>query len=308
MVGLGEIVTVGLFAAALRMATPLIFAALGGMFSERAGIVNIGLEGMMLIGAFVGVVGSYFTGNPWLGVLTALAAGGLLGLLHAVLCVKFIGNQIVSGVAINLFGLGFTAFMCAAIWGDRGASPSVAGLEEISIPLVKDIPVVGGIFGTHAPLVYLALIAVVISYMILFRTSIGLKIRAIGANPAAADTAGVPVFKIKYICVAVGGMLAALGGVFLSLAHVTFYSWGMTAGRGFIALAVMIFGKWMPFGVLGAGLLFGLTDALQMRLQGLGVAPPQIFLMIPYLVAIAVVAGAVGRATPPSNYKPYIRE
>lgn len=308
MVGIWDIITIGLFAATLRMATPLIFAALGGMFSERVGIINIGLEGMMLIGAFVGVVGSYFTGNPWLGVLAALAAGGLLGLLHAVLCVRFIGNQIVSGVAINLFGLGFTAYMCAMIWGDRGASPSVAGLGEISIPLVKDIPIVGGIFGTHTALVYLMLTTVVISYIILFRTSIGLKIRAIGANPAAADTAGVPVFKLKYICVVVSGMLAALGGVFLSLGHVSFYSWGMTAGRGFIALAVMIFGKWMPFGVLGAGLLFGFVDALQMRLQALGILPPQIFLMMPYLVAIAVVAGAIGRATPPSNYKPYIRE
>jgi len=308
MVGLEDIITIGLFAAALRMATPLVFAALGGMFSERVGIINIGLEGMMLIGAFVGVVGSYFTGNPWLGVLAALVAGGLLGLLHAVLCVKFIGNQIVSGVAINLFGLGFTAYMCTVIWGDRGASASVTGLGEISIPLVKDIPVVGGIFGTHTALVYLMLIIVVISYIILFKTSIGLKIRAIGANPVAADTAGVPVFKLKYICVAVSGMLAALGGVFLSLGHVTFYSWGMTAGRGFIALAAMIFGRWMPFGVLGAGLLFGFTDALQMRLQALGILPPQIFLMIPYLIAIAVVAGVVGRATPPSNYKPYIRE
>lgn len=308
MVEILDVINVGLFAAALRMATPIAFAALGGIFSERVGIVNIGLEGMMLTSAFTGVAVSYFTSNPWLGVLAAVLVGGLLGLLHAVLTVKFIGNQIVSGTGINIFALGFTAYMSQIIWGSRGASESVQGLKAISIPLLKDIPIIGDIIGTHTPLVYLMLIVTVVSYVVLFKTPIGLRIRAVGEHPAAADTAGINVFKTKYLCVMVSGMLAGLGGAFLALGHLNLFAWGMTGGRGFIAMAAMIFGKWMPFGAFGASVLFGFADALQMRLQALGLLPPQIILTIPYILTVAVLAGVVRKTVPPSDYKPYVKE
>lgn len=303
-----DVFNVGLLAAALRMATPIAFASLGGIFSERVGIINIGLEGIMLTSAFSGVAVSYFTSNPWLGVLAAVLVGGLLGLFHAVLTVKFGGNHIVSGTGINIFATGFTAYMSQIIWGSRGASESVRGLKAVSIPLLKDIPVVGGIIGTHTPLVYILLVVAVISHVVLFKTPFGLRIRAVGEHPAAADTAGVDVFRIKYLCVMVSGMLAGMGGAFLSLGHLNLFAWGMTGGRGFIAMAAMIFGKWMPFGAFGASVLFGFADALQMRLQALGLLPPQIILTIPYVLTVAVLAGVVGKAVAPSDYKPYVKE
>ncbi len=308
MVDLLGVINVGLFAAALRMATPIVYASLGGIFSERVGIINIGLEGMMLTSAFIGVTVSYYTRNPWLGVLAAVLVGGLLAFFHAVLTVKFAGNQIVSGTGINIFAMGFTAYMSQVIWGSRGASDTVTGIKDISIPLLKDVPVLGQILGTHSPLVYIMIIVTLLSYVVLFRTPLGLRIRAVGEHPTAAETAGIDVLKIKYLCVTASGMLSGLGGAFLSLGHLNLFARGMTGGRGFIAMAAMIFGKWMPFGAFGASLLFGLADALQMRLQALGLLPPQIILTVPYLLTIAVLAGVVGRATPPSDYKPYVRE
>jgi len=308
MVGLVDVISVGLFAAALRMATPIVYAALGGIFSERVGIINIGLEGTMLASAFAGVTASYYTGNPWLGVVVAVLVGGLIGLLHAVLTVKFVGNQIVSGTGINIFAMGFTAYMSQIIWGSRGASEGVRGLGTWNIPIIADLPVVGPIIGSHSPLVYLMLVVTVLSYVVLFRTPLGLRIRAVGEHPTAAETAGIDVLRVKYLCVILSGMLAGLGGAFLSLGHLNLFTRGMTGGRGFIAMAAMIFGKWMPFGAFGASLLFGLADALQMRLQSLGLLPPQIILTIPYLLTVAVLAGVVGKARPPSDYKPYKKE
>lgn len=303
-----DIITVGLFASAIRLATPIAFAALGGMFSERGGVINIGLEGMMLTCAFSAVAGTHFFGNPWIGLLIALLVGALQGLLHGLISIKFQGNQIVSGTGINIFALGFTAYMSQVIWGSRGASDAVQGMDPISIPLIKDIPIIGEIIGTHTPLVYILIILVIISYIILFKTPFGLRIRAVGEHPAAADTAGVNVFKIKYLCVIISGLFAGFGGAFLSLGHLNLFAWGMTGGRGFIALAAMIFGGWMPFRVLGASLLFGFSDALQLRLQILGILPPQIILTIPYILTIIVLAGVIGKVSPPSDYKPYIRE
>ncbi len=307
MVGLLDVINVGLFAAALRMATPLAFGSLGGIFSERVGVINIGLEGMMLTSAFAGVAASYFIGNPWLGVLAALLAGGLLGLLHALITVKFVGDQIVSGTGINIFALGFTAYMSQVIWGSRGASDSVQGLPVVQVPLLKDIPIIGDIFGSHTPLVYLMLIVTVLSYIVLFKTPIGLRIRAVGEHPAAADTAGINVVRTKYMCIIVSGMLAGLGGAFLSIGNVNLFAWGMTGGRGFIALAAMILGQWKPFGAFGASALFGFADALQMRLQALGLLPPQIILTLPYILTVAVLAGVVRKAIAPSDYKPYVK-
>ena len=308
MVNISDFISVGLFAAAIRLATPIIYAGLGGMFSERVGIVNIGLEGTMLTSAFAGVVASHYTGNPWIGVLVSVLTGGLVSLILAVLTIKYAGDQIVSGTGINILALGFTSYMTQIIWGNRGASDGVQGISDIAIPIVKDIPVIGPIFGTHSPLVYLMPLVVYASYYVLFKTSFGLRIRAVGEHPVAAETAGVDVIKIKYTGVIISGMLAGLGGAFLSLSHLNLFTRGMTGGRGFIAMAAMIFGKWMPFGILASGLLFGFADALQIRLQSLGILPPQIILMIPYLLTIAILAGVVGKAVAPSDYKPYKKE
>ena len=308
MVDIVDIINVGLFAATLRMATPLVYASLGGIFSERVGIINIGLEGMMLTGAFSGVLATFSTGNPWIGVLTSILTGGLLGLLHALLTVKFAGNQIVSGAGINIFALGFTAYISQIVWGSRGASPNVQGLGTVSIPLLKDLPVIGEILGNQTPLVYIALVVVVLSYFILSKTAFGLRIKAVGEHPAAAATAGINVYRTKYLGVIIGGMLAGLGGAFLSLDHLSLFALGMSGGRGFIALAAMILGGWTPFGALGASLLFGFTDALQMRLQSIGMLPSQIILTVPYIVTIIVLAGFVRRRVPPSDYKPYLKD
>ena len=308
MVNISDFISVGLFAAAIRLATPIIYAGLGGMFSERVGIVNIGLEGTMLTSAFTGVVASYYTGNPWIGVLVSVITGGLVSLILAVLTIRYAGDQIVSGTGINIMALGFTSYMTQIIWGNRGASDSVQGISDISIPIVKDLPVIGPIFGNHSPLVYLMPIVVYASYYVLFKTPFGLRIRAVGEHPVAAETAGVDVIKIKYTGVIISGMLAGMGGAFLSLSHLNLFTRGMTGGRGFIAIAAMIFGKWMPFGILGSGLLFGFADALQIRLQSLGILPPQIILMIPYLLTVAILAGVVGKAVAPSDYKPYKKE
>ena len=308
MVSIFDIVNVGLFAATLRMASPLIFASLGGIFSERAGIINIALEGMMLTGAFSGVFVTYVVGNPWVGVFVAILAGGLLGLIHGILTIKFAGDQIVSGTGINIFALGFTAYMSQIVWGSRGASQSVQGLGTVTIPLLADVPFVGDAVGKQTPLVYIALIAVIASYLILFKTPSGLRLRAVGEHPGAADTTGIKVYRTKYLCVIASGMLAGLGGVFLSLGQLSLFVNGMTGGRGFIALAAMILGGWSPFGALGASLFFGFADALQIRLQSVGALPSQIVLTLPYILTIIVLAVFARRRSAPSDYKSYEKE
>jgi ABC-type uncharacterized transport system permease subunit len=308
MVNVGDIINAGLFAASLRMATPLVFASLGGLFSERVGVINIALEGMMLTGAFTGVLATFVVGNPWIGVLASILAGGLLGYLHAILCVKFSGNQIVSGTGINLLALGATGYLSQAIWGSRGASQPVHGIEATSIPLLKDVPFLGTVIGTQTPIVYISILTVILSYFLLFKTPIGLRLRAVGEHPEAADTAGVDVYRTKYLFLIVSGMLAGLGGAFLSLAHLNVFVLGMTGGRGFIALAAMILGGWTPFGAFGASFLFGFADALQMRLQSVGALPSQIVLTVPYISTIVVLAVFARKRVPPSDYKPYTKE
>ena len=303
-----DIINVGLFAAAIRMATPVALGALGGIFSERVGVVNVGLEGQMLMGAFSGVLVSYYTSNPWLGVLSAIIVGGFLGLIHAFLSVTLRGDQIVSGTGINILALGFTAYGSEVVWGSRGASESVESLGIIGLPILKDIPIIGDIIGSASPLVYIMIIVVILTQILLFKTPIGLRLRAVGEHPAAADTAGVNVIRMKYLGIIASGMLAGLGGVFLSLGNLSLFSYGMTGGRGFIALAAMIFGGWTPLGAFGASLLFGFTDALQMRLQSMGILPPQIILMLPYIITVIVLAGVVRKTKPPSDYKPYDKD
>ncbi|MCI2425191.1 ABC transporter permease [Candidatus Acetothermia bacterium] len=305
MIDIWNIVDIALFAAMLRMATPLVLAAIGGVFTERAGVINIGLEGMMMLGAFWGVATSHWTGSPWLGMIVGMIVGGLAALVHAFLSIKYNANQIVSALGINILALGLTPYLSAMIWGSRGASAAVTGLPRWEIPLIRDIPVLSEFLGPHSPTVFLMVIIVIAAHLILFKTRWGLHIRATGEFTKAAATAGVNIQRTRYICVVISGVLAGLAGVHLALGHLAMFSWGMTGGRGFIALAVMIFGNWRPYRAIAAGLLFGFVDALQIRLQGIGV-PVQFPQMLPYLITIAVLAGVMGRARPPSDIgKPY---
>jgi simple sugar transport system permease protein len=290
----------------LRMATPLIFAALGGMFSERSGVVNIGLEGILLSGAFASVLATDLTGDPWAGVVAGMLAGLLVSLVHAVVSVTFRADQIVSGVAINLFAMGETQFGTWLVWGSSANSPAVAAMRHWSIPegLGAVSRWVNAVIGHYPPLVYIAIVAVVVSHIALFHTPFGLRLRATGEHPKAADTLGINVRAMRYAGVLLSGLLAGAGGAFLALNTHQFVK-NMSAGRGFIALAAMIFGKWTPGGALAACLLFGYAEAVQMGLQGRGV-PSQFVQMIPYVLTMVALVSVIGRARPPAAVgKPY---
>lgn len=300
-------ISLEIVSASIRMATPLTLAALGGVFSERSGVVNIALEGILLNGAFAAVVATHFTGNPWVGVLAAVVVGLLSSLIHAVVTITFKANHIVSGVAVNLLALGATQFTCWIVYGNSGNSERVIGLPVWQVPLLSRMPVLGQILSGHSPLVYLAILFVLLAHFLLFKTVFGLRLRSVGEYPLAADTMGVKVAIMRYWGVLISGVLAGLGGAFLSL-NTHYFVKNMSGGRGFIALAAMIFGKWTPFGAAGACLLFGFLEALQMSLQGGGV-PTQFIQMIPYLATMVVLASAVGKATPPAAVgQPYLKE
>ena len=245
-----------LLKATLMMSTPLVLAALGGMFSEKTGIVNIGLEGMMLIGAFSAVAATYFTFNPWLGVLAAVISGGALAAVHAIVCVKYKGNQIVSGAGIILFAGGFTTLMLEVVWGVKGVSDSVMKLPNVVIEPIRDIPILGMVFGAQSPLVYIMFLLVIVSWYVLYKTPFGLRIQASGEDPSTLDAAGVNVNTVRFIGVILSGCLSGLGGAFLSISLASEFGKLMTVGRGFIALAALIFGNWTPFGCLMAGVVF----------------------------------------------------
>ena len=302
-------VTIGtVLAATIRFATPLVFAALGGMFSERSGVVNIGLEGLMLIGAFAGVVGAFLSGSAWVGLLFAVGAGLLFALVHAVMCVTFEADQIISGTAINLLALGGTAFLMVIVFGQGGTSPDVEKFDPIAIPLLSQIPVIGSALFDQSLLVYLMYAMVPTTYFVLFKTPFGLRIRATGEVPEAVDTAGVSVARMRYYGVALSGMLAALGGVYLSMGILSAFTENMTIGRGFIALAALIFGRWNPIGAAGAALLFGFGLALTFQVPQEAI-PIEFIQMIPYVLTIVVLAGFGGRAIAPAAVgRPYRKE
>lgn len=298
---------IALLSASIRLSVPILFAALGGMYSERSGVVNIGLEGIMLVGAFAGVVGSYFTGSYWMGALVAILSGVMIAALFALITVKIKINQIVSGVAINLLAIGITSFFYRALFGITTVPITVNAFKPYSIPILSNIPIIGEIFFRQTVLVYIAFLLVPISSFIFYKTSMGLSIRTVGEHPMAADTVGIPVDKVRIICVLISGALAGLGGCFLSLGQFNMFVDNMVSGRGFIAVAAVIFGKWSPKGVLMASLIFGVADALQIRMQmsGLGI-PYQFLLMLPYLLTVVAVTGIVGRTTSPKALgKPY---
>lgn len=297
-----------ILASTLRNATPLIFAALGGMFSERSGVVNIGLEGLMLISAFAGAVGSFYSGSALVGLATALGAGLLFALIHAIMCVTFEADQIISGTAINLLALGGTGFLMVVLFGSGGTTPRVASFEPLRLPGLADIPVVGPALFEQSLLVYLMYLLVPLTYFVVFRTPFGLRLRASGEVPEAVDTAGVSVTRMRYFGVALSGLLAALGGAYLSMSLLSAFTENMTTGRGFIALAALIFGRWNPIGAAAAALLFGLAQAVTFRVAQDAI-PIEFVQMFPYILTIIVLAGFGGRAVAPSALgKPYRKE
>ncbi|MDP9346303.1 MAG: ABC transporter permease [Actinomycetota bacterium] len=298
-----------LFAAMLRYATPLVFAALGGIVSERSGVVNIGLEGMMLMGAFFAIYGSDVSGSWLIGLLIGMAAGGALALVHAVFAIRLRADQIVSGTAINLLAAGITGYVFIDHYGDQGTPDDISRAPDVTLPLVKSIPFVGDAIGKANLLTWLALLGVLALSVFLFRTPRGLRLRAVGEQPRAAETVGIPVVATRYRAVVTSGVLAAVGGAYLSIAFLGSFNQGMTAGRGFIALAAVIFGNWRPFGALGAALLFGFSSALAQRLPAFSESGAVLFQALPYVLTLIAVAGVIGRSRPPAAVgQPYVKE
>jgi simple sugar transport system permease protein len=298
---------VGLLAATLRVATPLIYGTLGELFSERSGILNLGIEGTMFFGSFVGFTVAYQTGNLWLGILAALIGGALAGLLMGVFSVSLGLNQHVSGLGITLLFTGLSLFLFRIIFGESQVQPSVDTFNRI--PLFGNIPVLGDIFNQNI-LTYIGILLIPVVWWILYRTNFGLNIRAVGENPEAADAAGLNVFRTRYIALAIGGGLMAVGGAFLSLGDIGSFIFGIINGRGWVCIALIIFANWQPAGVLWGALLFGGVSALQLRLQTTGLdLPYEAFLSLPYVVTIIALAIAGRNATGPAAVlKPYKRE
>jgi simple sugar transport system permease protein len=309
----------GLLSSTLLRAVPIALAALSGVICERCAVINIGIEGMMLTGAFVAALMGSVAANVWqwpaglaqvFGLLSALGAGALLGLLLAVLAVRFKIDQIIAGTAINILGTGITSFLSARILAEFAQLNNPGIFPQFSVPLLAKIPILGPVFFEQNVLVYVLFILLAVVHIVLLYTRWGLRTRAVGEHPRAADTLGIDVFKNRYVNVTIGGMVGALGGAFLILGSVGRFDELMTAGKGFIGLAAMIFGNWMPFGAFGAALIFGFADSLQTKLAILEVPiPSQFMLMAPYLVTMIVLAGVVGEATPPAaDGQPYEKQ
>jgi len=287
----------------IRFSIPYTLSGLGGTYSERSGVVNIGLEGMMLTGAFTAVAVTNASGSPWLGLLAAILAGMLLGLIHAVVCVTFKADQIVSGLAIIIFAAGITVFFSWLLFNKT----QIQAEARLHVPLLHDLAAFEVLFSEIPPLVFLTAAIVIASHFIIFKTVFGLRLRSVGEHPKAADTLGISVDRMRYTGVIISGALSGMAGAYLSLEHAHYFVKGISAGRGFIGLASMIFGKWTPFGTAGAGLLFGFGEALKPYLPK--VVPSQFIDMIPYVLTILVLASAIGRATPPAaDGIPYIKE
>ena len=289
-----------LFAAMLRYATPLVFAALGGLFSERSGVINIALEGMLLMGAFFAVLGADLTGSWFLGLVIGMASGGALAFIHALFAVTLRADQIVSGTALNFLALGITSYMFLNRYGTEGTPENLPQVPDVKLPGVESIPFFGDIFGQVNLLIWIGLLLVLVTWVVVFRTPPGLRLRSAGENPLAAETAGLSVVKTRYAAVVMSGVLAAAGGAYLSIGFVHSFSPNMTIGKGFIALAALIFGRWRPGGALAAALLFGFSSALAQRLPVFSPSAATLFQALPYVLTLIAVAGVIGRSIPPA--------
>ena len=283
-----ELFSISLIFSTIRLATPLLLAALGGLYSERAGVINIALEGLMLAGAFTAAAVTHYVGSPWLGLLAGIVAGVAVAGVHATACIRFKADQVVSGTAINILMLGIPALMSGALFLSSGSTPQIP--KDNLLPL--------------APII-IAFALVPVTWYALYRTPFGLRLRAVGENPEAADAAGISVNKIRYTAVLLSGVLAAIGGAYLSIGQSSLFTRNMTAGRGFIALAALIFGKWRPVQTMLACLLFGFTEAVSIQMQGVVKLPSgedipvQFVQIVPYVLTIIVLAGFIGLSRAP---------
>ena len=292
-----------LLSATLVWATPLTYAALGGIFCERSGVVNIGLEGMMLAGAFFAALGADKFGNWWMGLVVAMVAGAGFALVHAVMSIHLRADQVVSGTAINFLALGVTGYFFIDVYGENGTPGNLPRIPDVNIGFL------GSVFGHLNLMIWISFLLLIVVHVTLFRTPLGLRIRSVGEHPRAADTVGISVYATRYAAVLLSGVLAALGGAYLSIGYLGSFSENMTAGRGFIALAAVIFGNWRPFGAFAAALLFGGSTALSFRLQQPWPAPSVLFQALPYVLTLIAVAGVIGRATPPASAgRPYVKQ
>ena len=300
-------VLIGILASGIRLATPYLYAAIGETFGQRSGVLNLGVEGQMLLGAFAAFYISYTTGNLWLAVLVAMLVGALMGLAMAFVTVNLQAQQGISGIGFYLFGLGASDLLFQKL---VGTVKIAASFPKIHIPVLSDIPVLGEIFFGHHILVYLAFALVPVAWFVLNKTTLGLKIRAAGENPEAADSLGVSIAGIRYFTIVLGGILSGVAGASLSIAQSNVFQQGMTSGIGFIAVALVYFGGWRPWGVLGGALLFSMVNSLQLWIQVLGVPiPSDIAVMMPYVLTILVLVLSVSRVRGPSALtKPFERE
>ena len=310
--------------ATLRVATPLILCAMAGIFSERSGIIDISLEGKMLMSAFAAATVAAVTGQPWLALLVAIGVSVILSLIHGFACITHRGNQVVSGLAINILASGLTVTLGIAFFAQGGQTPFLKGDQRfgpIILPFadaIRDIPLIGPIYAEvisgHNIIVWIALLAVVVTSLVMMRTRFGLRLRAVGEKPEAVDTAGISVVLMRYQAVIIAGVLCGIAGAYLSIAHGAGFGREMTAGKGYIALAAMIFGNWRPLQALYACLMFGFLDAVAARVQGLelpliGEVSSDLILALPYVLTVIFLAGFIGRATPPAAIgAPYVKE
>jgi simple sugar transport system permease protein len=301
---LGQVVVwSSILSATLSWATPLTYAALGGLFSERSGVTNIGLEGMLLAGAFFGVVGSDKFGSWELGLVCAAVAGACFALLHAVLSIHLRADQIISGTAINFLALGVTSYFFVQTYGASGSPGSISRIPDVRLDFL------GNVFGQLNLMIWLSFLLLVVAHVTLFHTPLGLRIRAVGEFPAAAESAGISVYATRYTAVVVSGMLAALGGAYLSIGYLGSFNENMSQGRGFIALAAVIFGNWRPFGAFAAAVLFGGSTALAFRLAQPWGSASVLFQTLPYVLTLIAVAGVIGRSIPPAAVgRPYVKQ
>ena len=310
MAGEVEAIVIGVLASGIRLSTPILFAALGESIAERSGVLNLGIEGMMLIGAFAGFMGTYLTGGNYVvGILMALAAAAGLAMLKGLLSITIKTNQLAAGLAIWLLGTGLAALLYRLYFGVRTAAPSVDVMPKIDIPGLSSAPVIGEVLFSHDPLVYIALLLVPVTYFFISRTNLGLKIRTVGENPKQADALGVNVDKIRYLAVALGGALAGVGGAYFSLIQTGYFLENITGGVGWIALAMVIFGRWKAYWIAAGALIFGMVDSFQLALQATGTNIPfQFLLMLPYLIPIAILAAMYKKTGAPAALAvPYTR-
>lgn len=304
MTGIASIFNTDLLVASIRLSTPITLAAIGATVCERSGIVNIAMEGIMIIGAFFAAIVALFTGNPWLGLLAGVVSGGIFSLLHAVATITFHLDHVVSGAVMNILSFGIVRYLMVMIFGHPGTTDTIpVGLQsyQYAIPLLSKIPVLGSVLFNQTPIVYMSFVLIILTLVFLKKTKTGLHLRAAGEHPLALETIGVSVYKMRYLGVLISGLLSGLAGAYLSIENGVSFSEGMSNGRGFIALAAMISGGWTAIGSFIASLFFGFADALQVRLQVGKVLniPSELFIIFPYVATVLAVAGLVKKSRPP---------